>query len=178
MGLQVMPTWRRCIGALIHQLPQTRPTPNFPYSVISNSAGLPWISRIWVTFSINHPWASQWGDTRDSNRQLLLQVSYFCEMKILPHIAMLLPTFHTTPIPLIDIILRKSLCLFSGSRPMQAQGHFTHASLPRGTTSCYLCIRFPELQPSRNAWKHVSFIWPFLYKHQQVQWPVDVLDSS
>ena len=51
---------------------------------------------------------------------------------------------------------------------MQAQGHFGLVPLPCGTTSYYLSIWFPSLQPAVTIWKDVSLILPFLHKHQRV----------
>ena len=45
-----------------------------------------------------------------------------------------------------------------------------------GTTSHCLSVQPVQLLPSRNIWRHISFIWPFLHRYRHSPWPVDVME--
>ena len=63
-----------------------------------------------------------------------------------------------------------------GSRPTQAQEHFTLMPLLFRTTSRCLSVQPFQLLPSRSIWRHISLSWPFPHRHQHTRWPIDVME--
>ena len=68
------------------------------------------------------------------------------------------------------------VCQYLGSRPTQVQELSTHVLRLFETTSRCLSIQPFQLLPSRNNWRHISLILPFLHRHWHAQWPVDVME--
>ena len=68
------------------------------------------------------------------------------------------------------------VCSSLGSRPTQVQELFTLVPHLCGTTFRSLSVEPFQWLPSRNIWRHISLLWPFLHRHRHARWDVDVTE--